>query len=154
VATANTLISNRREDRAAANGTPEVGSGYERHVTLSLLVGLWLSFLHALAGSPASPTRETAAHLGRAAESSVSRNDPQPISHALRAARVVVVGVSAAGWVPVTHPTLSAVGGFLSRPIDGPWETRVRDRALYASHAIAARGAVLPYFATAPPLQG
>jgi hypothetical protein len=36
-----------------------------------------------------------------------------------------------------------------------PWETRVRDRALLnASHAIAARGAVLPYFATAPPLQG
>ena len=124
-------------------------------MNLSFLLGLWLSVLHALAGSHASPTRATAAHLGRAAESSVSRNDPRPISHALRVSRVVIAGVSTVGSVPVTHPALSAAGGALARSIDVPWETRVRDRALLnASHAIAARGAVLPYFATAPPLQG
>ena len=122
-------------------------------MNLSVLVGLWLSILASLAGSPASP-RAVAAQSGRAAESSVRRTEGVQVHHALRVPRVVTGVASATLGSPLPHPTPSAALGAPPRSADEPGEPLGRARALHASHAVAARGAVLPYFATAPPLQG
>jgi hypothetical protein len=138
------------------------GNGVQRRVNLSVLVGLWLSILAALAGSPAS-ARAAAAHAGRAAESSVRRSERGPIHEALHRSHVVTgvasatrasaTRASATRASAATHPAPWAAVASAPQLADAPREIG-RARALHVSHAVAARGTVLPYFATAPPLQG
>ena len=125
-------------------------------MSVSLLLALWVSILQALAGTPAGRPRTAVAHQVRpAAETSVLRSDPSPAHDALRVARVVTGVVPATAEGPTTHLTLSTPLGAPPRlPVDPLGATDTGERALRASHAVAARGAVLPYFATAPPLQG
>jgi len=125
-------------------------------VSVSLLLALWVSILQALAGSPAGRPHAAVAHVVRAGvESSVLRSDPRPEDDALRASRAAARVVSAAGEAPATHPSLSPPLGSPARLPDGLLgATDAAERALRVAHVVAARGAVLPYFATAPPLQG
>jgi hypothetical protein len=125
-------------------------------VSVSYLVALWVSILQTVAGLPASrPQVAFAPPAHAAAESRVLRSDSHPAPDAPRAARVVAGVVSATIAAPATHPTPPASPASPARPLgDALGATDARPTALCASHAVAARGAVLPYFATAPPLQG
>ena len=83
------------------------------------------------------------------------RSEPRPTHDAPRFSRVVTGVASATGAPPATHPTAAtslASPAELLRALLGAPDTSLR--TLRASHAVAALGAVLPYFATAPPLQG
>src|SRR4051812_4459373 len=106
----------RRGDRGRALAR---SGGGQQPVNLSLLAGLWLSILAALAGSPTS-ARVVAAHSGRVAESSVRRNEGVQAHDALRLPRVVTGVASAAGGSPVTHPTASAALGSPGLSADAP----------------------------------
>ncbi|WP_148306531.1 hypothetical protein [Gemmatirosa kalamazoonensis] len=123
---------------------------------MSLLVALWLSIFQALAGHPATRPDGAAARAASAAvETSVRRSEPRPTRDAPRFTRVVTGVVSATGAPPATHPTPATSLGSpaaLLRALVGAPDASLR--TLRASHAVAALGAVLPYFATAPPLQG
>lgn len=56
------------------------------------------------------------------------------------------------GDTPVRTPVVGASIGQLS--MEAAFAATVRVRTLDGSHAVSARGALLPYFPTAPPLRG
>jgi hypothetical protein len=60
--------------------------------------------------------------------------------------------LTARGDAPVRTPVYGGPIGQLS--MEAAFAASVRVRTLDGSHAVSARGALLPYFATAPPLRG
>jgi hypothetical protein len=137
---------------------------------MRLVVALWLAILHALAAAPAVRGPATLGARRICAEAPApGRADPQAacgnattvragdqrlLHEGLRIARPVV-GQWATGGQPRTVPVVplgalvaaTRIAGEAMEAVD------VRARALDASHATASRGAVLPFFGTAPPLQ-
>ena len=131
---------------------------------MPLLAALWLALLGALAAAPtarslgpaaAAVAAWSATPADRPAAADEAARAGRPAREALRAARPVTAATAARagsasgnGPVPValaSAPRLSGEAAFAA-------DVRARSRA--ASHAVAARGGVLPYFPTAPPLQG
>lgn len=69
-----------------------------------------------------------------------------------RDARPFVAALTTRGHTPARTPVFGASLGQLS--MEAAFAATVRVRTLDDSHAISARGALLPYFPTAPPLRG
>jgi hypothetical protein len=139
---------------------------------MPLLISLWLALLHALVAAPA--VRVPASLVVRAtyAEASVlagrivdrsPRTSPaaalhesvqRPAHDALRVAHPPAGLVATSGAARVAH--VGPAGTLDAAPRvsgEAAYAADARARQLDASHAAATRGAVLPYFATAPPLQ-
>jgi hypothetical protein len=99
----------------------------------------------AVAASGARPHRE--------AERSVRGQEPRQAAMWLRAPHAFahVVPSRVAGSPPTLHP----VEGSIARlSVEAAFAASVRVRTLDDAHEISGRGALLPYYPTAPPLQG
>jgi hypothetical protein len=118
-----------------------------------LLIALWLAVLHALVATPAArtPAADARAHAG----ASLHRSGSEPLNQTVHAAHSPAGVVATRGEAPSGHAPPAAPIGTAPRLDDAAARAAaVRGRALDASHAVTARGAVLPFFPTAPPLQG
>jgi len=110
-----------------------------------LLIVLCLALLRVLAPVPSGPA-------ARAVHARIEWSAPSTQDEAVRVAvpargEVVTRGERPDGCAPPTPAP--ATGPRL--PSGATFAAAVRARTLEASHAVAARGAVLPYFPTAPP---
>jgi hypothetical protein len=70
----------------------------------------------------------------------------------MRVARPVAGMFTARGDVPARTPAAGAATGRLS--MEAAFAASVRVRTLDDSHEVSGRGALLPYYPTAPPLRG
>ena len=148
----------------------------DRRLYVPLLIALCALVIQLLAAVPGT---QAAAHRPSARASA----DAQPASSSIATAAQSATSVGAARdeasirdvetqvstvWVRAAHPFASV---FAARSTTAPTLTpsadmpirlsaeaafaaSVRVRTLDASHELSARGALLPYFPTAPPLQG
>lgn len=135
-----------------------------------MLIALFLLVLQSLAPQPAAALAAAGsrAHAtvvasaavstseavpDRAAERSVRDHEPRHASVWLRApnafAQIVPPRVAS---TPPTLPPLEASTARLS--VEAAFAASVRVRTLDDSHEVSGRGALLPYYPTAPPLQG
>lgn len=149
---------------------------------MPFLAALWLAILTALSTTPsvgsaatgvdraAAPVARIAAgpletararagdvadRIGSGPGAGVRRGVPAPLDEALRVARPVVDLAASRGARAAVHGPPAAMCAAAARLSAGAAFARdARARALDTSHAVSARGDVLPYFPTAPPLQG
>jgi hypothetical protein len=132
---------------------------------MPLLAVLWLALLHALTLAPTPrPTggvmAGAVARVALAAEGarSLAVRRAEPPEHALRAAeRVAATALSreVGGPPPIGGgPDATLLRAAAAELATADATRRVLRRHGTAEHAIAARGGLLAYFPTAPPLQG
>ena len=129
---------------------------------MPLVVALWLALVHALAITTSiHPSAVVAAWSGPTvgqgvtAEPRVRAGAALAPDEALRQALPVRSVSVARSTTPLLSGPPAAALATSPRLPDAPlFAAAVRARALGLSHAVSARGDVLPYFPTAPPLQG
>lgn len=148
---------------------------------MPLLVALWLALVHALTLTPpvrptaaavgsiaavvgetnagrtttADDARRAAGSTGTRAESRVGMEAAQSADETLRLAQPVRSLSVPRSTVPAAAgPPAAALGTMPRLPDAALGAAAVRARTLARSHETSARGDVLPYFATAPPLRG
>jgi hypothetical protein len=115
----------------------------------------WIECVADVAPPRRSATRRAGDRAARAdADASVRPDDSGYRDDALRVTRPVTDlvaprGEKRPGHAPPVAPL--AAGERLASGVTGAADARAR--TLRRAHAVAARGAVVPYFATAPPLQ-
>ena len=138
---------------------------------MSALLALCLLIFHAIAPAPSAhlASRDLRAFANGVASSSEAAARER--SAGVRGTESVVPVTAerdAVAWVRVARPLAAA---FAMRPdssmrtpvaaetsarlsVEAAFAASVRVRTLDDSHAVSARGALLPYYATAPPLRG
>jgi hypothetical protein len=146
---------------------------------VSALTALWIAVVHAFVlgtavggaradASTMVPARWAAAVLARSAVPAADAATParstsgdqaghreaRPVQGAVQVAPTVVGVLAARGDIPRGPEPWSPQQGTGPRTTAGAdLAAAVRARALEHSHAVSARGALLPYYPTAPPLQ-
>jgi hypothetical protein len=132
---------------------------------MPLVVALWLALLQALSlAAPARPAGVEGASPSARVEQAGPTGRRVAIPHPGTPAEALPAGARVAADVLVRSggpPPVGGAGPLAALPVfarPGLAAAAVARRALRrhggASHAIAARGGVLPYFPTAPPIQG
>lgn len=133
---------------------------------MPLILALCLALLRALVAPPAGPVIgptvaapvQVAAWGDQGAADRIPRlthDGARPAHEDVRAAAPVTELVTGRGEARGWSIPVPAVGGAAPRlTSEATYAAEVRARALGESHVVAARGGVLPYFPTAPPLQG
>lgn len=148
----------------------------DRRLYVPLLIALCALVIQLLAAVPGT---QAAAHRASARSSAAA----QPASSSITTAAQSATSVGAARdedasirdggprervvWVRAVQPVASVVAARSATVLHGPaadtaarlsaeaaFAASVRVRTLEVSHELSARGALLPYFPTAPPLQG
>jgi hypothetical protein len=124
---------------------------------MPLLAAIWIALLHLLAVTPAPRLVGAAlvpvwsahrganaipSHHGRASDEALRAPGPLPGLGVLRSAEP-------RPYAPPPYALPAALGQRPAGVVAGP-----RARSWQPSHAPSARGGILPYFPTAPPLQG
>ena len=138
---------------------------------MSALLALCLLILHAIAPAPSAhvASRDLRAFANGVASSSDMAAAERAADHrGLGSVAPVATERDAVVWVRQASPL---AGTFATRPdasartpvaaetnarlsVEAAFASSVRVRTLDDSHAVSARGALLPYFPTAPPLRG
>jgi hypothetical protein len=134
------------------------------------LLALCLLIFHAIAPAPSARVasgeqRARASAVPASAVVAAQRGGDAPADHAVsvdaghgetvawvRDARPFAGMFATRGDAPARMPVYGLSVGQLS--MEAAFAASVRVRTLDASHAVSARGALLPYFPTAPPLRG
>lgn len=133
---------------------------------MSALLGLCLLILHAIA--PAPSAQVASRDLRAFANGAAAASERTAGTVATESIAPVTAESDAVAWVRQASPL---VGPFATRPdssartpvaaetsarlsVEAAFAASVRVRTLDGSHAVSARGALLPYFPTAPPLRG
>jgi hypothetical protein len=138
------------------------------HSLMPLLLALYLLITQAFAAAPSAtatlggarvrertPVAATALRRIETARDDSVRPDAAPhrTSVWVRDARPIVpVFATRVDGTPSRTPLAGAAAGRLS--MEAAFAASVRVRTLDESHEVSGRGALLPYFPTAPPLQG
>ena len=138
---------------------------------MSALLALCLLILHAIAPAPSAQVASRdlrAVANGVASSSAAAERERGAGTHGTESIAPVTAESDAVAWVRQASP-LAAM--FATRPdssartpvaaetrarlsVEAAFAASVRVRTLDDSHAVSARGALLPYFPTAPPLRG
>jgi hypothetical protein len=136
---------------------------------MPMLIALLLLVLQSLVPQPAASVAATGSRAtvvvasaalatsdalpDRTAERSVRDQEPRHASVWLRAPNALApIAPSRLASTPPTLPPLDASAARLSA--EAAFAASVRVRTLDESHEVSGRGALLPYYPTAPPLQG
>ena len=121
---------------------------------MPLLAALWLALLHLLSATPAPRIAGAAAALVRGTETTLSRRGPASGDEALRVPRPLPALGAVRPDAPLPHA--SAADGAVPVCWSGATIAPAVEQApaWHPSHAPSARGGLLGYFPTAPPLQG
>lgn len=127
---------------------------------MSFVAAIWVVLLHALAGPTALPVQAwPEAARARIEATAPRRSDaavrpPQAPAEAIRAIRDIrtLVAARSGGRAPIDGTPASHQVAAVRRPLPDVLTGRVLRTAGRATHRVASRGALLPFFPTAPPV--